>query len=197
METTRNPLTVNETRFFDALRNYLNTPIYFYGSVQRDDYFPGKSDIDVDIFTDNEASTITMVQHFLHVKRNRFKRFFWRSHDNNELIVGHKIVYNDTENGICSEISIYNDSVKDKILKEHRGRMILPFYVLWALIMLKVLFYQLHFIEGSTYRFYKRELLTTGLGQPPDDFVVVDPKTQEEIDIKEERKAAREDRRTR
>ena len=52
METTRNELSKNEKKFFEELSNYLETPILFFGSIQRSDYFPGKSDIDVDIFTD-------------------------------------------------------------------------------------------------------------------------------------------------
>ena len=53
--------------FFKQLQNYLDTDIYFYGSVNRTDYVPGKSDIDVAIFTDNEYSVITKLQHFLKI----------------------------------------------------------------------------------------------------------------------------------
>ena len=62
METTKNKLTPYEQSFFDNLRNYIEKPIYFYGSIQRDDYFPQMSDIDIDIFSDNEHSTVIMLQ---------------------------------------------------------------------------------------------------------------------------------------
>ena len=51
METTKNKLTPYEKDFFDKLRNYIDKPIYFYGSIQRDDYLPQASDIDIDIFS--------------------------------------------------------------------------------------------------------------------------------------------------
>jgi predicted nucleotidyltransferase len=61
METTRNNLTPYSKHFFDSLSNYLDTKLYFFGSIQRRDYFPNSSDIDVDIFTDNEPGTILKI----------------------------------------------------------------------------------------------------------------------------------------
>jgi predicted nucleotidyltransferase len=59
METTKNNLPENVKNFFNDLRKYLDTKLLFYGSVQRSDYFPESSDIDVDIFTDNVGSTMS------------------------------------------------------------------------------------------------------------------------------------------
>ena len=66
METTKNKMSHFAEKFFHKLKNYLDTKLYYYGSIQRNDYFPNSSDIDVDIFTDNEQSTITKLQNFLH-----------------------------------------------------------------------------------------------------------------------------------
>jgi tRNA nucleotidyltransferase (CCA-adding enzyme) len=57
METTKNKLPENINLFFEKLKNYLDAELYFYGSVQRNDYFHGSSDIDVDIFTHDENNT--------------------------------------------------------------------------------------------------------------------------------------------
>jgi len=76
METTKNKLPDDINAFFSKLSKYLDTKLLFYGSVQRSDYFPGSSDIDVDIFTDNVDSTITKLQHFLNVKKSKFKRLY-------------------------------------------------------------------------------------------------------------------------
>ena len=80
METTRNELPPYAKEFFYKLSNYLDTKIYFYGSVQRPDYFPASSDIDVDIFTDNESSTISKLQYFLGVEKFKFKKFLYKLH---------------------------------------------------------------------------------------------------------------------
>ena len=59
METTKNIMPEYNRIFFEKLKNYLDMKIYFFGSIQRDDYFPKNSDIDVALFTHNIKSTIT------------------------------------------------------------------------------------------------------------------------------------------
>ena len=53
METTKNEMSPYAKQFFDKLSKYLDNKFYFYGSIQRLDYFPEYSDIDADLFTDN------------------------------------------------------------------------------------------------------------------------------------------------
>ena len=89
METTNNKLPEKVERFFKELSEYLDTKLLYYGSVQRRDYFEGKSDIDVDIFTENPTSTVNKLQHFLDVPKKRFKNVIWRLDDNNKLIGYH------------------------------------------------------------------------------------------------------------
>ena len=60
MEKTRNKLPDNINKFFDDLTKYMDTKLYFFGSVQRNDYIHGLSDIDIDIFTDNIDSIINI-----------------------------------------------------------------------------------------------------------------------------------------
>ena len=50
MEQIKNKLPEDVNIFLKQLSDYINTPLYFYGSIQRDDYFPGYSDIDVDFY---------------------------------------------------------------------------------------------------------------------------------------------------
>jgi len=176
METTKNKLTENELLFFNKLSQYLETPLYYFGSIQRFDYLRGKSDIDVDIFTDNESSTITKLQHFLHIKKSNIKKFIWRLNSNNKLVYGHKIMYKMPEHGFNCEISIYNEKVKDEILKEHISKMRIPFFITYTLIFLKMLYYNFNIIDKQTFRYLKRKLLTIGIGLPDDDFVVIDTK---------------------
>ena len=74
METTKNEMDTYSKNFFLKLGNYLDSQIYYFGSIQRNDYFPGKSDIDVDVFTDNEYSLMAKMQHYLHVSKKDFKK---------------------------------------------------------------------------------------------------------------------------
>jgi hypothetical protein len=173
METTKNKMSPNEELFFKELSNYLELPMYYFGSIQRADYFPGKSDIDIDIFTDNETSIVTKMQHFLHLKRSEFKKFVWRLNLNNKVVYGYKVMYKDPEQNIIAEFSIYNNNDKQDILKEHNQKKILPFYILWSLILLKILFYNMGIIDKHYFRYLKKKLLTKGLGLPDDDYTIL------------------------
>ena len=108
METTKNVMPEYNNAFFNKLKIYLDTPVYFFGSVQRDDYFPKGSDIDVAIFTDNMKSTISKLQSFLKVNRQDFKEFVWRLNCDNSLAKGYKIMYREPARNFNVEISIYD-----------------------------------------------------------------------------------------
>ena len=157
METTKNGLTPKQRKFFDRLRNYINKPIYFYGSIQRNDYFPGKSDLDIDIFTDNEASTIHAMSNFLSLKKSDFKKSVYKV--NNTIIYGYKAKYEDEENKIKVEIGLYNGKVKSIIMKDHLKDFELPFYTSIVLILIKFLFYNLQIISKESYKRLKRLIL--------------------------------------
>ena len=95
MENTKHQLNNFQKTFFDKLSNYLDTKLYFFGSIQRNDYFPGSSDIDVDIFTENENSTIAKLSNYLKVNKHEFKKVVWKLNTTSEVITGYKFMYKD------------------------------------------------------------------------------------------------------
>ena len=109
METTKNEMPQYAKEFFFKLGMYLDTPIYYFGSVQRADYFPTSSDIDVDLFSDNESSIIIKLQNFLGLEKYKFKKFVYKLHKTQKIVYGHKVKYEDPSNNFFTEISIYND----------------------------------------------------------------------------------------
>jgi len=174
METTKNEMPPYAKHFFDKLRNYLDVPIYFYGSIQRDDYFPQSSDLDVDIFTNNESSTISKLQNFLGVQKHEFRNFVYRLHKTNRLVHGKKIKYEDPDNNFSTEISIYKEEYKDDVLLEHRSKIILPFYVSWLLIFLKFLYYDLLIIPKDIYRYLKKIIMNYMVEGRDVEFIITD-----------------------
>jgi predicted nucleotidyltransferase len=173
METTKNEMPEYNKIFFEKLRNYLDMKIYFFGSVQRDDYFPKSSDIDTALFTDNIKSTITKLQVFLKVNRSDFKTFVWRLNYDNSLVKGYKIVYTEPEHNFSVEFSIYDEKYKDGILIEHNGKTNLPFYATYSLIFIKYLFYQFNIIPAEWYVYLKNLILHKMIFLKEDDFVVL------------------------
>jgi len=171
METTENKLTPYQSIFFNKLRNYLDTKLYFYGSIQRKDYFPGLSDIDVDIFTSNENSIISKLISFLNVKRYQFKKIIWKLNDANNLVNGYKIMYIDPNGELTVEFSIYNEKYKNDVLKEHLSKKNLPIHATILLVILKFLYYKLKIISHDYYASTKKMVLSSFIGRKTDHFV--------------------------
>ena len=157
METTRNKLTPRERRFFDRVSEYLDTKIYFYGSIQRYDYFPGYSDIDVYVFTDNVKGTLAKLQNFLSIGPDEIRKFVYKLHSSNKIVKGHKIEYH--KDGLKVEFTVYNVSDKEAALNDKKGHDDLPTYMLILLIILKFIYYKLGLITSSLYKNLKNLVL--------------------------------------
>ena len=184
MEYTRNKLPEDVKQILTNLSDYLDTKLYFFGSVQRNDYYPGDSDIDVDIFTENEKTTLLKMRHFFHVdsdtetEKDTFKKVVWKLR-NGRIVHGRKYMYKDTENKFSLEFSIYNEKYKTNVLEEHIRKTELPFFTLWFLIILKFLYYKLHFISGDLFKFLKNKFTNLSIGYIEDDkFIVLNNKPE-------------------
>ena len=169
MDTINNRLTNNEKIFFENLSNYIDKEIHFYGSIQRPDYVKGKSDIDIDIFTDNESSTIQKLCNFLNIKKSDFRKVFYKI--NNSMVYGYKSKYNDEINKIDVEISVYNDKYKTLVLYDHNNCRYLPSYTTILLFFIKFLYYTLGIMPNNVYRRLK-QLLMNKNGEVK--FIIVD-----------------------
>lgn len=158
METTNNKLTSYQQIFFNNLSNYLDTTLYFFGSVQRFDYFPNSSDIDVTIFTDNHNSTILKLIQFLDIDKSNVKKIVWNVSDK-IIINGFKINYKDIDNHLYVDFSIYNEKYKDIVLNEHNSKKEIPFYATCLLVILKFCYYKLNIVSNNIYIKTKRFIL--------------------------------------
>jgi len=177
METTKNKLSHYETIFFNKLSNYLDTKLYFFGSIQRYDYFPGISDIDVDIFTDNVSRTISQIQNYLNINKKTTTKFIYKIDKGDakyKIVNGHKIKFEDPENSLKVEFSIYDEKFKDLILHEHTRKISLPFFVIFFLVIIKYLFYVLCIIPKNIYIYLKDFLMDVCVDGKDVEFVVID-----------------------
>ena len=173
METTKQQLPESAKLFFDDLSRILETKILFFGSIQRDDYYPGDSDIDVDLFVENTYSTMSILQTYLHIPKEKFKKFVWKLY-NGRVAYGYKVMYKQPEINFAVEFSIYDEKFKEDVLYEHKLKMKLPFYVSWLLMIWKFMFYKLKCVDKETFKIWKKRMLSTFIGLPEDIFVVLD-----------------------
>ena len=172
METTKNKLPKDVYLFLNNLKKYLGTTLYFYGSIQRPDFVKG-SDLDVDIFTDNEISTIEKMSHYLDIPNYIFKKTISKYGNDHTIIYGHKIMFKSPELSLPIEFSIYNEKNKTQVLYQHNSKVELPFYITIALLILKTIYYKLHLIEQKTYAKIKNTILSTFIGRTNDYFIKI------------------------
>lgn len=151
--------------FFYKLQDYLDTELYFYGSVNRSDYVHGKSDIDVAIFTDNEQSIMTKIQHFINVSNKAFDKIVWKFYG--KMIYGYKIKCEKYMDLKC-EIAVYNNEYKTELLNDMVQYNTIPFYISVLLFILKTLHYTFPILSSKTYSDYKRFLFNTLYINKPD-----------------------------
>ena len=157
MNTLRNDLPKNIKDFFNNISKYIDNELIFYGSVTRSDYVPGKSDIDVAIFTDNEQSEISKLQQVLHVKRDAFRKIVWKL--NGKMIYGYKIKCEKYTEINC-EIAIYNNDFKEVLLDEFNKPLKNQSIFIFALLyILKTFYYHIPLLPEKTYINLKRIIL--------------------------------------
>jgi predicted nucleotidyltransferase len=153
---------------FRRIENDLDTELYFYGSVTRSDYVPNKSDIDVAIFTDNEYSDISKLQHILVVKRSKFHKIAWKL--NGKMIYGYKVKIKD----INSEISIFNNDFKDMLLDEYtRPNKNQSIFIYCLLYLLKLFYYQIPLLPKSTYIELKRYIMNDLISKKESVYILI------------------------
>jgi predicted nucleotidyltransferase len=157
METTRNNLPEHIKLYFDKLSTYLETKLYFFGSVQRLDYLKNESDIDIAIFTDNMEYMVLKLQGFLNVDRTRIKRFVSKEVVKNHIHYGYKVIYEGDDIDITYEIVMYNLKNKSEMLDFYVNVNNIPIYSSIILLLLKYLRYY-NIISNKIYYQAKKKI---------------------------------------
>lgn len=160
MESTNNKLNPIQRSFLNNLRNHMRCPIYIYGSVQRDDYMNGKSDIDICMFTDNMNLTLMKLCNYLRVERRSFQQIVWKLPSNNKILHGYKMKYDLDHHIGPIEISIHNMKDREFIIEDKKGKLILPWYASWSLFIIKWVHYNTFVISADMYKYLKKKILS-------------------------------------
>ena len=174
MENINNNITLKQRSFFKHIQEKIEEPLYFYGSVQRIDYFNGKSDIDVCIFCNNIESTKAKLCNILGVSKEKYTKVIWLEPDDtsNKLIEGGKIKYNNTDVGPI-EFSLFDIENKSLIIDYHKDKILIPWYASYLLFILKLLYYYTPLIPKSIFKYCKNIILSTLINKPDTIFVLL------------------------
>jgi len=151
MKQYKNRLDDYKYDFFVDLQNYLNENLYFYGSINRLDYFKNNSDIDIAVITENTNSVLFKIQHYLNVEKTNIKKIYQQLNKKNTIVRGYKIVYKDRENNFTFDLVIYDEKYKQMILENIYKHNTMPIVFSILLYILKFLFYKLYVLPKSFY----------------------------------------------
>lgn len=158
METIKSKLSKKKKDFLQSMQEYLDTKLYFYGSVQRADYIDDVSDIDICIFTDNIDSSILSLQHYLNVERKYIKKFYINS-KYRKLVTGYKLFYR--QSFIKLEISIYDNKYKEDVLQDLINVIYIPYFYSIILLILKYINIAIpipyNYLKKKILNLYKKE----------------------------------------
>ena len=158
--------------FFDRLGDYLNTKIYYYGSIHRYDNF-SESDIDIEVFTMNEYETLNKICRFLNFDIDDAKEFMWKLHINNDIIHGYKLLYHDCKNDFYVDISIFNEKNKNNILNDQKITDNINIFYIMLLIILKFFYYKIQIIDWATYSHIKKKIIGLAIGGDKSEFIII------------------------
>ena len=155
METINNRIPEQSSIILKKLRNFIDLPIYYYGSCQRFDYFPNHSDIDGVIFTDNIESLKSKLKFFFN--SNKISHVI--KNIDNKNIHGYKIHHKHSDTNFRIEISVYNEKYKNKFLDDCKKQINLSYISVILLFLLKTFYYIIPIIDSKSYIRLKSDFL--------------------------------------
>jgi predicted nucleotidyltransferase len=142
--------------FFKNLQNYLETKLYFYGSIKRVDFFKESSDIDIVIICDNVQSVLFKCNQYLNIDKNKTQKIFQQHRiSDKKIITGYKIKYKNKDYNLKFDLLIYDIKYKKEVMNIIDEVNNLPFYMLIILYIVKSLYYKFHFLTKSNYLYLK------------------------------------------
>ena len=149
-------LDKKEYDFFYRLEQQLELPLYFIGSITRYDYIKGKSDLDIEVFSENIASTKHKIDYLLDyfLKKKEPKYIVFKIND--IPMSGYKY-YFQNEN-FSFDFTIYKKESQELLLYQRNIETNIPFYLTFFLITVKYLYYYLNIISNNQYSFIKKKI---------------------------------------
>ena len=145
-------LTQEQYDYLVALEQFTNSKIHFCGSIKRDDYFIGKSDIDVYLITPNVHDTLFKIREFINCPNHKAYYAKWLG----QFTIDN-LPQEYTFEGLCIkfknriiklDINIYDEKYRQnlKLYHDSKHKTLSPFLVC-CLIMLKSLYYNINLIS--------------------------------------------------
>lgn len=156
LEQIKYKLDKNEYDYFLELSNILELPFYFIGSIGRNDYIKGKSDFDIEVFSDNVVSTKLKIDYLFKDFSHEDKFIVFRIDD--VPFSAYKYYLINKENNFRVDFTLYKKECIEILLYHRKIERELPFYITVLLIIIKYLHYYFYVINNSYYSYLKKNI---------------------------------------
>ena len=156
LEEVKDKLSKNQYDYFLQLKEQIDLPLYFLGSITRCDYIKGKSDLDIEVFTENYDSVALKVEHLFDYYQRKTKRNFIVFEINNTPVSGYKYFFKDKKRAVSFDFTMYNKASQNVVLHHRIIEKNIPFLFGIFLFMVKILYYYLSVINNNTYSYIKK-----------------------------------------
>jgi hypothetical protein len=156
LEEVKDKLSENQYDYFVQLQEQIDLPLYFLGSITRCDYIKGKSDLDIEVFTDNLNSIVLKIEYLFDYYQRKTNRKFIVFEISNIPISGYKYYFKDKQRDVSFDFTIYNKACKNSVLHHRIIEKNLPYLLSIFLVMIKILYYHLSIISNTTYSYIKK-----------------------------------------
>ena len=164
-------LTNQQISFLEEIQEYIGCKFYYYGSIERMDYMPGKSDIDIDVITPNVYSTLFKLRQFLSTPEQVVQNIMWTARKPVKYtFYCKKIKF--ANDFIKLELSIYDEKYKSRLLEIRDFKRDIPLSALMIVYILKTFYYKLNMISTSNIAAAKKFIMGSLLDME-DDYIVI------------------------
>ena len=116
LEEVKDKLSENQYDYFVQLKEQIDLPLYFIGSITRCDYIKDKSDLDIEVFTDNINSTVLKIEYLFDYYQRKTNRKFIVFEISNIPISGYKYYFKDKQLDVRFDFTIYNKACQNTVL---------------------------------------------------------------------------------
>jgi hypothetical protein len=152
----KDKLSNEQYLYFLELQEKIELPLFFMGSITRSDYIKGKSDLDIEVFTDNIASTKEKLNYLFNYYETQKENIIIIFKIKDVPFSGYKYTVNNS--GIQFDLTLYKKESEKTILYYRTREINVPLTISAFLIIIKFLHYSLNIINKRNYYLIKKNV---------------------------------------
>ena len=143
----KDKLSKEQYSYFLELQEKIELPLFFIGSITRKDYIADRSDIDIEVFSDNVKSTKVKIECLFNYYSKKDENKFIVFKINNVAFSGYKYSYSTLGKDNHFDLTLYKKVCQPELLYNRNIETNLNFFAVIFFSVIKFLHYNLNVIN--------------------------------------------------